>query len=147
MISRRLALNLTVLAIAATVVINPTFAKPNNFGNVKMDNTAVSTPPQSLPFDDLSTTPINAVNDNTGATSQKLQDALINIESAQVEIRKNLSVTQQKYAEVDKNFVMVKTERGLIKKQIKETKKRLNALEKTKKKIRKELNQVNNFNN
>ena len=141
MISKKLALSLTAIAIAATIGINPACAQNNFFGSVKTDNTSVSTPPQSLPFDDIA--PINAVNDNTGVTSQKLQDALINIESAQVELRKNLSVDQQKYSEVDKNFVMVKTERKLMKKQIKETKKRLTTLEKAKKKIRTEMGKIN----
>ncbi|MFA6989889.1 MAG: hypothetical protein WC197_07450 [Candidatus Gastranaerophilaceae bacterium] len=142
MISKKLALNLTILAMAATIVINPVFAKNNFFGSVKTDSTSVSTPPQALPFDEIQ--PVtNAVNDNTGVTSQKLQDALINIEAAQVEMRKNLSVDQQKYSEVDKNFVMVKADRHLLKKKINETKSRLNALEKTKKKIRNEMSSVN----
>jgi len=118
------------------------FAKDNFFGSAKTDNV-----PQSLPYDEV-LPPSNynntTTNDNSSLTSQKLQDATLSIDSAQVEIRKNLSVTQQKYAEIDKNYIMVKTERKLLKQQIKDAQKRLNALEKTKKKIKNEMGVVNN---
>ncbi|MFA6306123.1 MAG: hypothetical protein WC651_05405 [Candidatus Gracilibacteria bacterium] len=141
-LTKKLALSLTVLALTASISINPTFAKDNFFGSAKTDNV-----PQSLPYDEV-LPPSNynntTTNDNSSLTSQKLQDATLSIDSAQVEIRKNLSVTQQKYAEIDKNYIMVKTERKLLKQQIKDAQKRLNALEKTKKKIKNEMGVVNN---
>ena len=67
----------------------------------------------------------------------KMQDAILQIDKAQVEVRNNLLNLRSKYAEVDSRYNAVKIERKNAKKQIKQAEKKIKNLDKAKTKIRK----------
>ena len=87
------------------------------------------------------TTPANLVNSksDTGVDEDKLQNALIQLDSAQVEIRNNLIKYKNEYSEIDNKYKVIQAERKAKKQQVKETEKRIKPQEKTKEKIRKRM--------
>jgi len=75
----------------------------------------------------------------TQKETENFQNALLQLDSAQVEIRNTLLDKKTKYAEVDSNYKMVKQERDAMKKEVKEYEKRVKSIEKAKEKIRKSM--------
>lgn len=71
----------------------------------------------------------------TGGT--KMQNAILQIDNAQVEVRNNLLNYRTKYAEIDSRYNAVKVERKNAKKQIRQAEKKIKNLDKAKNKIRK----------
>lgn len=86
-----------------------------------------------------STTP--AVNNaTTTVESGNLQSALMQLDSAQVEIRNQLIQYKSEYANLDNQYKTVKEQRAAKAKMVKETEKKIKSLDQTKEKIRKNMN-------
>jgi hypothetical protein len=153
---------LCIVSISCT----QSFAKENNmFGAVKVDNAnisspvqyalpSLSSPPKALPTDKLELDiPIgdernlpsvnmnnpNADNVNDVSQAQKLRDAIINLESAQTDVRRELGQAQSVYDDANRRYKMVKNEKNLAKKNTNRIKKKLKGLEKSKKSIIKNM--------
>ena len=69
-----------------------------------------------------------------------LQSALMQLDSAQVEIRNQLIQYKNDYAQIDAQYKTIKEQRSAKAKQVKETEKKIRSLDDTKEKIRKNLN-------
>ena len=78
----------------------------------------------------------NAVN---SLDENKLQNALMQLDSAQVEIRNTLIQYKNEYAEIDNQYKTIQAERKAKKQLVKETEKRIKTIDKTKDKIRKSM--------
>ena len=79
------------------------------------------------------------VTSNQNAQTQQnnnLQNALFELDSAQVEVRNQLLDAKAKYAEVDNQFKLIKDQRKMQKKVVKDYEKRIKTIESTKEKIR-----------
>ena len=68
--------------------------------------------------------------------NNNLQNALFELDSAQVEVRNQLLDAKAKYAEVDNQFKLIKDQRKMQKKVVKDYEKRIKTIESTKEKIR-----------
>lgn len=68
-----------------------------------------------------------------------IQNAILQLDNAQVDIRNDLLNLKTKYADVDAQYKLVKNERSVLKKQINAVQKRINAIDKAKEKIRKNM--------
>ncbi len=68
-----------------------------------------------------------------------IQNAILQLDNAQVDIRNDLLNLKTKYADVDAQYKLVKNERNALKKQINAVQKRINAIDKAKEKIRKNM--------
>lgn len=79
---------------------------------------------------------INAVNT---VESGNLQNALMQLDSAQVEIRNQLLQYRSEYTDIDNQYKTIKQQRKLKNKQVKETEKKIKNLDSTKEKIRKSM--------
>ena len=66
-----------------------------------------------------------------------IQNAILQLDNAQVDIRNDLLNLKTKFADVDAQYKLVKNERNALKKQINAVQKRINAIDKAKEKIRK----------
>ena len=77
--------------------------------------------------------------DAVSAQSNNFNNALFELDSAQVNIRNELLEYQAKYQEVDTQYQMIKEQRRVLANQIKSIKKRINAIEKSKENIRKNM--------
>ena len=68
-----------------------------------------------------------------------IQNAIQQLDNAQVDIRNDLLNCKTKYADVDAQYKLIKTERKALKKQVKAIEKRIKEIDKDKKKIRKNM--------
>ena len=81
-----------------------------------------------------------AIQQTTTVESGNLQNALIQLDSAQVEIRNQLIQYKSEYTDIDNQYKAIKEQRALKAKQVKETEKKIKSLDQTKEKIRKNMN-------
>ena len=75
----------------------------------------------------------------------KMQDSIVQIDNAQLEVRNQLLNYRTEYTQIDSKFQTTKAERKSAKKKIKQAEKRIKNLEKAKKQIRKNFEQKNNI--
>ncbi len=71
--------------------------------------------------------------------NDNLQNALFQLDSAQVEIRNNLLEYKSKYTDVDNQYKLIKNERSVLGKQVKTIEKKIKQIDKTKENIRKQM--------
>ncbi len=126
------------LAFTFLLSLSPVLALDTVFDS--MDNaTEVKLAPAVDTSKKTSTTPVNATYKSTTIKEQKFNDALVNLDDAQVELRQELSNATSRY-----NDALVEKERILanckaIKKEIKEINKKMKNVDKSKKMINKNL--------
>ena len=68
-----------------------------------------------------------------------IQNAILQLDNAQVDIRNDLLNLKTKFADVDAQYKLLKNEINELKKQINAVQKRINAIDKAKEKIRKNM--------
>lgn len=68
-----------------------------------------------------------------------IQNAIQQLDNAQVDIRNDLLNCKTKYADVDAQYKLIKTERKALKKQVSAIEKRIKEIDKAKEKIRKNM--------
>ena len=71
--------------------------------------------------------------------NENIQNAILQLDNAQVGIRNDLVNYKAKYADVDAQYKLVKNEREVLKKQVKTIEKRIKSIEKSKEKLRKNM--------
>lgn len=68
-----------------------------------------------------------------------IQNAIQQLDNAQIDIRNELLNTKTKYADIDAQYKLIKTERATLKKQVRSVEKRIKEIDKAKEKIRKNM--------
>lgn len=68
-----------------------------------------------------------------------IQNAISQLENAQVDIRSDLLNYKTKYADVDAQYKLIKAERATLKKQVRNVEKRIKEIDKAKERIRKNM--------
>lgn len=68
-----------------------------------------------------------------------IQNAILQLDNAQVDIRNDLLNCKTKYADVDAQYKLIKTERKALKKQVSTIEKRIKEIDTAKEKIRKNM--------
>lgn len=86
-----------------------------------------------------SVTQVNAAQ-TPSVEADNLQNALVQLDGAQVELRNQLLQYRGEYTEIDNQYKLIKEQRRLKNKQVKATEKRIKNLDATKEKIRKNMN-------
>lgn len=95
---------------------------------------------ESAPINEsLSTGETSAALKGSVEDANKLQNALLQLDSAQVDIRNTLVQYKNEYAEIDTQYKVIKTQRKSKKQQVKNTEKRIKTIDKTKEKIRRSM--------
>ncbi len=74
-----------------------------------------------------------------GASTEKFQNAILQLDSVQVELRNTYLSAKEKYQQVDAQFQQVKAERRATHKNVKALEKKIKQIENTKAKIRKTM--------
>lgn len=138
----KLALTLAM----ATVCSNAAFADGNAFTPLNFDDTTYSTPTQSVKASPKATLlPKNNTEIIETATGEipigndNIQNAILELDNAQVGIRNDLLNYKSKYADIDAQYKLVKNERSMLQKQVKSIEKRIKNIDKAKDKIRKNM--------
>lgn len=68
-----------------------------------------------------------------------IQNAILQLDNAQVDIRNDLLNCKTKFADVDAQYKLIKTERQALKKQVRTVEKRIKEIDRAKEKIRKNM--------
>ncbi len=133
-------LGLMIVSSSAAVADTAQFT-PLNFNDSTAIRTSNSTSTaQSIPTDK------NALLDPSQVTGgSKMQNAILQLDNAQIEVRNQLLNYRTTFTEVDSRLKATKAERKAAKKKIKQAEKRIKNLEKAKTKIRKNFEQKINL--
>ena len=73
-----------------------------------------------------------------------MQNAITQIDNAQMEVRNNLLNFKSKYAEIDAKYTTTKAQRAAMRKQIRQAERKIKNLDKAKKSIRKNFERKSN---
>ena len=82
---------------------------------------------------------INAIAEAEAIGNGNIQNAISQLENAQVDIRNELLNCKTKFADVDAQYKLIKAERAALKKQVKTVEKRIKEIERAKEKIRRNM--------
>ncbi len=122
-----LAMGLCTILSSAAYADGNAFT-PLNFNDTKYGNGIY--PAQSV---------TNAINEAEAIGNGNIQNAISQLENAQVDIRNDLLNCKTKFADVDAQYKLIKSERAALKKQVRAVEKRIKEIDKAKERIRKNM--------
>lgn len=102
-------------------------------------------PPKSVPINNATVKPkaaapnVQAQAGDATKENNNLQNALFQLDSAQVEIRNNLLEYKSKYTDVDNQYKLIKNERKVLGKQVRDIERKIKEIDRTKEHIRKNM--------
>ncbi|MBP7211345.1 hypothetical protein KBA27_00765 [bacterium] len=140
--TKKLAITLAFMATCSSAVFAADAFTPLNF-----DDNATA-PATSAPKSKVTTTKAAAkstpsnISDTATKTSDNpigndnIQNAILELDNAQVGIRNDLLNYKAKYSDVDAQYKLIKNERNMLHKQVKSIEKRIKELDRAKDKIR-----------
>ena len=123
----------TVLLLACTSMA---LADGNAFTPLNFDDTAYgikNTSSTSMPQ------PISTTQQIQQVGNENMQNAILQLDNAQVDVRNQLLDCKTKFAEIDAQYKTIKQERDAAYKQMKDIEKKIKEIDKTKEKIRKNM--------
>lgn len=135
------------LAILSIFTLSASLAFAEGYSSVQVDKTRLPQAPKTLPgelpeiteIQDLPDfNPVQAPNYSASSSSTqnaKLQDALLKIDSAQVDVKNELNLYESKLVDVKNRESLVKQEKNEVLKEIRTIKRKMNAFDSAKKKI------------
>lgn len=82
---------------------------------------------------------INAAPGETPIGNGNIQNAILELDNAQVGIRNDLLNYKAKYADVDAQYKLIKNERSMLDKQVKSIERRIRNIDRAKERIRKNM--------
>lgn len=85
------------------------------------------------------TTPVKGTVETEAIGNPSMQNAILQLDNAQVDIRTELMNAKTRYTEVDSQYKAIKAERKALKKQVNIVEKRIKNIERTKETIRKNM--------
>ena len=142
--TKLVAMTLGLLMISGSMVMAETKFTPLNFD----DSNAIQA------NNEKTSTIKNATVDQKGTImldpsqvvgGKKMQNAILDLDNAQTELRNQLLNYKTNYAEIDGKYQTTKSERKAAKKKIKQTERQIKNMETAKKKIRNNFLQKNNL--
>jgi hypothetical protein len=126
-----------VLALGAMIAISgAAFADGNAFTPLNFNDTSYGITNSTTTATKQA---VNVASDTEAVGNGNIQNAISQLENAQVDIRNDLLNYKTKYADIDAQYKLVKAERTTLKKQTKATEKRIKEIDKAKEKIRKNM--------
>jgi len=111
------------------------YADGNAFTPLNFNDTSYGKPAPTS----LTGQTINALAESEAIGNGNIQNAISQLDNAQIDIRNDLLNCKTKYADVDAQYKLIKTERAALKKQVKTVEKRIKEIEKAKEKIRRNM--------
>ena len=102
---------------------------PSNFNDTAYNRTTTSYTSQAA----------NAIAEAEAIGNGNIQNAITQLENAQVDIRNDLLNCKTKFADVDAQYKLIKAERAALKKQVKTVENRIKEIDRAKERIRKNM--------
>ena len=124
-----------IIALGLSMIVTSAYADGNAFTPLNFNDTTYNKPSLSS----YSAQAINAINEAEAIGNGNIQNAISQLENAQVDIRNDLLNCKTKYADVDAQYKLIKAERAALKKQIKTVENRIKELDRAKENIRKNM--------
>lgn len=131
---KKIILSLFIVALTSGIVL----ADGNAFTPLNFDDTEYGTTQQS------NTTVVKNTNsyddiDLEAIGNNNIQNAIQQLDNAQMDIRNDLLNLKTKYADVDAQFKLIKNERNALKKQIGSIERRIKDIDRAKERIRQNM--------
>lgn len=130
---KKIVLTLSII-LAFTGMV---YADGNAFTPLDFNDTAYGTNVNKTST--VTNTTNNAITDAEAIGNSNIQNAIQQLDNAQIDIRNELLNLKTKYADVDAQYKLIKTERASLKKQVKAVEKRIKEIDNAKEKIRKNM--------
>ena len=125
------------LALGLSVIVSgAVFADGNAFTPLNFNDTSYGT---TKAVSSYSAQAINAINEAEAIGNGNIQNAISQLENAQIDIRNELLNCKTKYADVDAQYKLIKSERASLKKQVRMVEKRIKDIDKAKERIRQNM--------
>lgn len=112
------------------------YADGNAFTPLNFNDTAYGKPVTTSSY---AAQAASAIAEAEAIGNGNIQNAISQLENAQIDIRNDLLNCKTKYADVDAQYKLIKTERAALKKQVKAVEKRIKEIDKAKERIRKNM--------
>ena len=109
------------------------FADGNAFTPLNFNDTAYGSSPS------YGAQAVNALAEAEAIGNGNIQNAITQLENAQVDIRNDLLNCKTKFADVDAQYKLIKSERAALKKQVRTIENRIKEIDKAKERIRKNM--------
>lgn len=129
---KKIVLTLTLFAALNTVA----FADGNAFTPLNFNDTQYGSA-SSTTY--TKTAPAASSQEGDAVGNGNIQNAILQLDNAQVDIRNDLLNCKTKYADVDAQYKLIKNERKALKKQTTAIEKRIKEIDRAKEKIRKNM--------
>ncbi len=123
-------LSLAVILACSTAA----FADGNAFTPLNFDDASYSGSQTSTTI-----SPVQTTNPQEIAGNDKMQNAILQLDNAQVDVRNELLNYKAKYSDIDAQYKLIKAERKALNQQVKAIEKRIKQIDKAKEKIRKNM--------
>ena len=111
------------------------YADGNAFTPLNFNDTSFGTTSSVKSNSAVNTIP----SDGEAVGNSNIQNAIQQLDNAQIDIRNDLLNVKTKFADVDAQYKLIKTERAALKKQVRSVEKRIKEIDKAKEKIRKNM--------
>lgn len=122
-----------IMAIQGCVLADGNAFTPLDFNDTSYGNTT------AVPATTSKTPKMASSAEGDAVGNGNIQNAILQLDNAQVDIRNDLLNCKTKYADVDAQYKLIKTERQALKKQVSTIEKRIKEIDKAKEKIRKNM--------
>ena len=129
---KRTILTITAMMVCATAVL----ADGNAFTPLDFNDTQYTTQPINTY---TQTAPVKGAVETEAVGNPSMQNAILQLDNAQVDIRTELMNAKTRYTEVDAQYKVIKAERKALKKQVRNVEKRIKNIDNAKEKIRKNM--------
>lgn len=126
------------IAFADGMVFDPTEYNASTAAPAKT-TTAKTTAQKNITIEENTKASSSYAQNSISGQSTSLNNALFELDSAQVNIRNDLLDYQAKYQEVDTQYKLIKEQRRVLDEQIKSIERRIKDLERSKNQIRKTM--------
>lgn len=130
-----------ILSITLLSIFVSSFAMADEFTfePVEISTTPTTTSSNVVSEQDKDVQTIKSLSEVSDINNERFQNALLELDSVQVDMRDKLLDYRNQYAEIDAQYNKYKAERAAMKKVIAQTEKRINNIDKRKKAIRKDM--------
>ena len=122
-----------IFAVSGMAFADGNAFTPLNFNDTSYGTTKTTTVSNSTQAASASTLDGDAIGNGN------IQNAIQQLDNAQIDIRNDLLNCKTKFADVDAQYKLVKSQRAALKKQIRSIERRIKDLDKAKEKIRKNM--------
>ena len=140
---KKLVLSLSVLiACSCAAYADGNAFTPLNFEDAYTNSSTIrttATTTSAKPANTVSKASSTTVSSEEPAGNAKMQNAIIQLDIAQVDVRNELLNYKTKYSDVDAQYTAVKAERKALNKQVKTLERRIKKIDKQKENIRKNM--------